>query len=83
MVSIELVLFYKEDVSNLYTSAADTHLLVCKRRLYLSVPPSLAISTSGSTIGYDINRTMMVVTERAAMGRLDGQEMVAGYRFLR
>jgi len=31
VVSIELVLFYKEDVSNLYTSAADTHLPISSR----------------------------------------------------
>jgi hypothetical protein len=49
--------------------------LFCKRRLYISVPPLLAISTSCCTIGYDINRTMMVVTERAVMERLGCQEM--------
>src|SRR6266516_2509913 len=73
---------YEEDVSNLYTSAAYTHLPVCKRRsisvcsyIYLSVPPLLAISTSCCSIGYDINRTRMVVTERAAKGRLVCQDM--------
>src|SRR5436853_7491727 len=60
----------KEDVSELCTSVAYTYLLFCKRcsisvctDIYLSVPPSLAISTSSSSIGDGINRTRIVATE--------------------
>jgi hypothetical protein len=66
-----------ERVSAVYIHLWQTLIcLFCKRRLYISVPPSLAILISCCTIGYDINRTtMMVVTERSVMERLGCQEM--------
>jgi hypothetical protein len=75
---IELVLFHMKGCQqSIYVHLWQTLIcLFCKRRLYLSVPPSLAISTPCCTIGYDINRTMTVVTERAVMEpRLGCQEM--------